>query len=286
MGMTAGVVIDTGAPELIQGLALRLLEQRAQLTDRVMYDRLLLDMLTRYAQAERDLRALNDVKNRFLGMAAHDLRNPLSALRGMAELLVETDLDAEQRQELLREMHRAANDMLRLVNDLLDVAVIESGKLDLRLVPTNLSALVAARVALVKPLAGRKQMDVLVDDQGDVQCSLDADRCAQVIDNLLTNAIKFAKPGTPVRVAVRSMSDAVEFEVSDRGPGIAPQDRPKLFGTFTKLSARPTAGEQSSGLGLAIVKKMVDAHSGTITVDDAPGGGARFTVRFPLHGAA
>jgi signal transduction histidine kinase len=224
--------------------------------------------------------ALNKDKDRYLGIAAHDLRNPLSSMRGLAELMIEAPLEPAQRAEFLTTIRSTSDEMLHLVNDLLDTAVIESGKLELKRKEQDLAALVRKRIRNLEPQATRKQIGLEVD-AGAGRAVIDAARFSQVIDNLISNAIKFSPGGTTVRIAVRVAPDHFSFSVQDQGPGIPAEDRRLLFRSFQKLSAQPTGGEKSTGLGLAIVKKIVDAHGGTITVDDVPGGGTRFTVTVP-----
>lgn len=267
---------------LIDEFGKSILEQRAQLVDLEIDDRLLRQLVMSYVQAEIQLRELNELKNRFLGIAAHDLRNPLTAIRGMAQLMLEMEMDDTQRKEFQQAVYQAADDMLRLVNDLLDVSVIESGKLDMRLAKGNIGDLVRSRIRLLSPVAEKKSIRIesAFDDTED--STFDADRFAQVIDNLISNAIKFSPQGSTVRIGLGRDAGAVMFSVSDEGPGLTAEDREKLFGTFAKLSARPTGGEKSTGLGLAIVKKIVDAHHGTIDVRSKPGEGAEFIVRIPI----
>ena len=227
--------------------------------------------------------ALNQDKDRYLGIAAHDLRNPLSSMRGLAELMIETPLEPDQRLEFLQTIRGTSDEMLGLVNDLLDTAVIESGKLDLHRKDQDVAALVRRRIRTLEPQARRKEI-ALVVDAAKAHAAIDAARFGQVIDNLISNAIKFSPAGTTVRIAVRVDGDRCTFSVQDQGPGIPAADRALMFRSFQKLSAQPTGGEKSTGLGLAIVKKIVDAHGGTISVDDAPGGGTRFTVTTPVAG--
>ena len=227
------------------------------------------------------LTALNKDKDRYLGIAAHDLRNPLSSMRGLAELMTETALEPEQQKEFLNTIRTTSDEMLSLVNDLLDTAVIESGKLDLRRKDQDVATLVRRRIRSLEPQAARKHITLEVDAPKG-SAAIDAARFAQVIDNLISNAIKFSPSGTTVRIWVRFEADHFIFSVQDQGPGIPPADRALMFRSFQKLSAQPTGGEKSTGLGLAIVKKIVDAHGGTITVDDAPGGGTLFTVTTPV----
>ncbi len=234
------------------------------------------------AEAEERLKELNKLKDTYLGIAAHDLRNPLSSIRGMSQMLVEMELDDGTKRSFLESIYRVSNQMLTLVNDLLDVSVIESGKFDLRLTEENLSKLAKERTELVAGSAEKKQIKLTTDLQEVSNSLFDPDRMRQVIDNLLTNAIKFSPAGTTVDVACRQTKQTLEISVADQGPGIPSEDIDKLFGTFQKLSVQPTAGEKSTGLGLSIVKQIVNAHGGEITVDSKVGKGSVFTVRIPI----
>jgi len=233
------------------------------------------------AALNEKLEALNADKDRYLGIAAHDLRNPLSSMRGLSELMLETPLEPEQQREFLETIHRTSDEMLGLVNDLLDVSVIESGKLDLRRSDQDLVQLVQRRIRHLEPHARSKKIEVKLDADGVQRAKIDPARFGQVVDNLVSNAIKFSPSGTAIKVALRSGDGNFAFSVHDQGPGIPEADRKLLFRSFQKLTARPTGGEKSTGLGLAIVKKIVDAHGGTIDVESAPGGGTRFTVTTP-----
>ena len=228
------------------------------------------------------LAAANKEKDRYLGIAAHDLRNPLSSTRGLAELMMESELEPEQQREFLETIHRTSDEMLAMVNDLLDVAVIESGKLDLRFKEVDVARLVKQRIRHQEPNAKAKDIGLALDAPEKLLASIDSARFSQVVDNLVSNAIKFSPTGTTVAVGLRAAGGTFVFDVSDQGPGMSEDDRKLLFRSFQKLSARPTGGEKSTGLGLAIVKKIVDAHHGTIEVDSAPGRGTRFTVTTPV----
>ncbi len=229
----------------------------------------------------RELMELNEVKNRFLGIAAHDLRNPLISIRGLSELMIKMDLSTEKRSVFLGTINQVSNQMLRLVNDLLDISVIESGRFDLHLKQADLSQLAAERAGLVEEIAREKGI-VLVTELPEVaSLPMDSDRIGQVIDNLLTNAIKFSNAGTTIRLVTRTVVSGVEVAMEDQGPGIPKEDLGKLFGTFQKLSVQPTGGEKSTGLGLSIVKKIVEAHQGEIRVASKVGSGSTFTVSLP-----
>lgn len=226
---------------------------------------------------------LNRVKNRFLGIAAHDLRNPLISIRGMSELMVMMPLPEEKKAKFIQTIHKVSNQMLQLVDDLLDVSVIESGRFDLRLEQCNLSGLAAERAELVADRAESKGIRLVAELAGVADTLLDADRVGQVIDNLLTNAIKFSESGTTILLVVREAGSRVEVLVTDQGPGIPEDEVGNLFGVFKKLSIQPTGDERSTGLGLSIVKKIVEAHNGGIRVDSEVGKGTTFTVGFPVQ---
>jgi len=237
------------------------------------------------AALNQKLGALNLEKDRFLGIAAHDLRNPLSSMRGLSQLMLEMPLEPAQQREFLETIQRTSDEALALVNDLLDVSVIESGKLELRRGEHDVAELVRRRLHLLEAHARRKDIDVQVDAEGAHPASIDPARFAQVIDNLASNAIKYSPPGSVVRLSLRSTDGRLELAVKDQGPGISDEDQAKLFRSFQKLSAQPTGGEKATGLGLAIVKKIVDAHEGTINVESEMGAGSCFTVSIPLQAA-
>ncbi|MEO5331579.1 MAG: hybrid sensor histidine kinase/response regulator [Magnetococcus sp. YQC-5] len=224
---------------------------------------------------------LNEVKNKFLGMAAHDLRNPLNSICGLSEILLTMKLDESEKRNFTQIIHDVANQMLQLINDLLDVSVIESGQFALNWQPGDLSALVAKRIQLISFMAEKKGVVIITDLQPTPMTRFDGDRVTQVIDNLLSNALKFTSPHTRITVGTGQQHDSVFVQVADQGPGIPEAEHHRLFGAFQRLSVKPTAQEKSTGLGLAIVKKIMDAHHGSITVVNNPDVGATFTCLFP-----
>lgn len=225
----------------------------------------------------------NAAKNRFLGMAAHDLRNPLASIRGLAEFLREGavgPLSVDQ-LDLINTIHSASQSMLDLVNELLDVATIESGELKIYREPHNLADLIAKSVAMTNIEAAKKNTQVTIETRGLAPVlMLDAAKMRQVIDNLLSNAVKYSPPGSAITATIQSAPahGTFGFAVQDQGPGIPDNERDKLFKDFSRLSAQPTAGEKSTGLGLAICRKIVEAHGGIITAENLPAGGCEFRV--------
>jgi two-component system sensor histidine kinase/response regulator len=228
----------------------------------------------------------NSAKDRFLGMCAHDLRNPLSSIRGLAELMDENALGvltAEQK-EIIQTIHGASTSMLQLVNELLDVATIEAGHLKLEKEPVSNVEIVEKSVHLSNIEAAKKNTRIeLVKISFDPIVDVDRNKIRQVVDNLINNAVKYSPRGSIVTVLIHANDTHAGFAVRDSGPGIPESERHKLFKDYGRLSTQPTGGEKSTGLGLAICRKIVEAHDGTIGVGDVPGRGAEFIVSLPLH---
>ncbi|MBF0318308.1 MAG: HAMP domain-containing histidine kinase [Nitrospirae bacterium] len=267
-------------------LVAELINYRASQKDEEIKNVMLKKLVMQYSESERKLVELNDLKNKFLGIAAHDLRNPLASIRGFAELMIEgaTGQVNEEQKEFLSIIHDTASRMLSLLNNLLDVSVIESGRFELRLQKASLKELVSKSVRLNKMAAEGKGISI-VENLSDVpEAEFDPERITQVVDNLLSNAAKFSPAGSTVTVTLREEGGNLYMGVRDEGPGISAEDKVKLFGEFQKLSARPTGGEKSTGLGLAIVKKIIQAHGGDITVESHPGSGAEFIFSIPIGG--
>ena len=227
----------------------------------------------------------NAAKNKFLGMAAHDLRNPLASIRGLSEFLRDGtvgDLTPDQ-LELINLIHQASQNMVSLVNDLLDVATIEAGELKLALAPVALADIMEKSIAMSAREASRKKTVILFDQcEATPVLTLDADKIRQVVDNLLSNAVKYSPPGSTVSVGLRALPlGAHAISVRDQGKGIPEGERDRLFKDFSRLSVQPTGGEKSTGLGLAICRKIVEAHNGTIVAENLPAGGCEFRVTLP-----
>jgi signal transduction histidine kinase len=230
-----------------------------------------------------ELKRLNDLKNTFLGIAAHDLRNPLANIKMIAELLTsdENPLTVGENLELLSEIHEQTEYMLTLLNDILDVTQIESGKLELLIQQIPARDFLEDVIKRQDRLAEYKHTHVVLEQVAAGHISADKLRLRQVLDNLISNAIKFSPEKTTVRVHATHLDTAWHFDVTDQGPGISKKDRQRLFTDFGRLSAKPTAGEKSTGLGLAICKRIVAAHGGKIGVESRPGQGSTFWFTLP-----
>ncbi|KAF1083439.1 MAG: sensor histidine kinase [Candidatus Rifleibacterium amylolyticum] len=231
------------------------------------------------------LRQLNDMKNKFLGIAAHDLRSPLAAVQSYSDLLADPDTiaDEERKEFILNRIKAVTTRMLNLINDLLDISAIESGQLKLDLQPAELTPLLKETLANHELTAKSKNINVVgeIPEQLPV-VEIDARRVTQVIDNLITNAVKFSPKGTVVTLSANQLAESVKISVSDQGQGIPPEEQKKLFQEFGKTSVKPTDGEKSTGLGLAIVKKIISGHGGQVGVSSQVGVGSTFHFTLPV----
>ncbi|MGV8039127.1 MAG: two-component regulator propeller domain-containing protein [Thermoanaerobaculaceae bacterium] len=256
-------------------------------------DVLLLDSLREHirsafikAQTLAELQALNAKKNEFLGMAAHDLRGPLGLIGAWAGMtLRQIQSGSLQPEKGIRDLGRVvtqAEQMNRLVSELLDISAIESGKVQIRPRAEDLRGLIGECEHLFGRLAAEKRISLTVlRDEGPAPVQADRDRVLEVLSNLVSNAVKFTPPGGAVRVWCEQGSDGFVAHVEDTGPGLSDEDLTAVFRRFGKLSARPTGGEPSTGLGLAIVKKLVELHGGRVWATSRPGHGARFSFSLP-----
>ncbi|MBN2469693.1 MAG: GAF domain-containing sensor histidine kinase, partial [Anaerolineae bacterium] len=201
-------------------------------------------------QKNAELLRLNDLKNQFLGIAAHDLRNPISYIQMASEfLLFEPTLSEEYKTQMLEDITGQAEHMLMLLNELLDVTQIESGRLDLKPREVDLAAFLQEAVTRHARMAAPKGTEVTLLELPEGTVHADPERLRQVIDNLISNAVKYSPTNSMIRVLGERTPDAWRISVMDEGPGIKPEERAQLFQEFSRLSARPTGGETSTGLG-------------------------------------
>ena len=230
------------------------------------------------------LQELDRYKDEFLSVISHELRTPLNFIMGFASTLedeVQGPLNAKQ-QEAVGRILNGADRMLALVDDLLDFAKIQSGRFDLVTRPTPVAPLVGEVLGLLKPLADQKRLDLTVGPQADVSAVIDAARVAQVITNLVNNAIKFTDPGGRITVSSEVRGDRLHTSVHDTGCGILPEHLPKLFHRFQQIDMSSTRRAGGTGLGLAISKALVEAHGGEIGVESQEGAGSTFWFALPL----
>jgi len=238
------------------------------------------------ARKNAELTELNDVKNQLLGMAAHDLRNPLSVIRTSSSFLLEDEarlLPPEKVTAFMRRIKENSEFMLKLIDDLLDMAKIESGRLDLNLVRQDLYAVIEENVSFNRTLADKKDIRLdFVPGRGLPLLRFDRGKVEQVLNNLISNALKFSSPGTAVTVQAARANGTVVVSVKDQGPGIPAEELDRLFKPFSKTSVRSTAGEKGTGLGLAISHRIVEGHGGRIWAESEVGKGTTFKFSLPI----
>jgi len=239
---------------------------------------------------ERDARAeaeeANRLKDEFLATISHELRSPLNAILGWARLLRDPQVQAGQLGRALEIIERNAQSQARLIEDLLDVSRIVSGKLSVQMRPVTLNSMAQGVVADMRPDAEAKGIDLRLVEDDEIKLLGDADRLQQVVWNLLSNAIKFTPEGGRIEVGLKRVGERAELQVSDTGRGISPEFLPYVFDRFrqaTRADARSRAG---LGLGLTIVRYIVEAHGGSVTAEShGVGLGATFICKLPLAGA-
>ena len=217
---------------------------------------------------------------------SHDLKTPLTAISGWSQALLDGAADTpEDRQRAAETIYNEAGRLARMVNELLDLARIESGQLNLTLRPIDVSAVMADVHRGQVPRARARQIELTLDAPPVPPVLGDADRLAQVFTNLADNALTYTPSGGHVHLAVRADDGFVEGIVTDTGPGIPAEELPRVFERFYRLDksrVRAEDGRRGSGLGLAIVKELVAAQGGAVSVSSEPGSGSAFLVRLPL----
>ena len=257
----------------------RLLDELSRLNNE------LINLQRELSKKNAELERLNELKNQFVGMAAHDIRNPLGIIMSFADFLEEETegiLSSEHRK-FLNIINTSAEFLLKMIEDLLDISKIESGKLNLNLKQTDFIELAEKNVQLNNTLASKKNITIKLSfDKKPVMLLIDKQKMEQVLNNLLTNAIKFSYQGSEVKMNIVKYENTVLTEVVDSGVGIPANQTETIFQPFSKTSSQGTAGEKSTGLGLTIVKKIVEGHGGKINVESEKDKGSRFYFELPL----
>jgi len=235
-------------------------------------------------EQNEQLREVDRMKDQFVSSVSHELRTPLTSIVGYIELLLDEEefdnLDDEQRQ-FLGIIDRNCQRLTRLVDDILFIARVDAGRLSLELQSVDLAELASMAVESARPFAGRKNQTLKLEAEPDLPAlQADPTRMNQLIDNLISNAIKYTPEGGTATVVVARSDGAIHVEVRDTGVGIPPDELEKLFTRFFRASTSGVA--QGTGLGLSIVKSIVEAHRGTIDVQSEVGEGTTFLVDLPL----
>ena len=230
------------------------------------------------------LKKTDKEKNDFLSIAAHDLKSPLTSIIGMSELLLQMyhRIPKEQQQNYLSRINASGKRMMHIVTNLLDVNAMESGDLHLQRTPLDLGKLLNEIALQYEEMLKAKDLTAIIHVEESVIVLADINAMTRIMDNLISNAIKFSPSGKFIWLTVAQHEGMGRFEVRDQGPGLSTKDQQFLFTKFSRLSAVPTAGEHSSGLGLSIVKKLIEAQNGVVNCVSKVGEGASFSIDLPL----
>ncbi len=236
------------------------------------------------AAAKEQAEDANRMKDQFLATLSHELRTPLNAILGWTQLLLMDPSDPEELVSGLRTIERNAQSQTQLVEDLLDVSRIISGKLALNVRPMSFATVISAAVDAARPVADAKKVRLQVDPApGHLPMTGDPARLQQVASNLLTNAVKFTPAGGTVTVQTRAVDGHVVLTVRDTGQGISADFLPHVFERFRQADGSASRKHGGLGLGLSIVRYIVDGHGGTVSAaSDGPGKGATFAVGLPV----
>lgn len=242
------------------------------------------------SEANRALKELNDLKTELMGFAAHDLKAPLQSIMTFAELIRDSLDDKAAVEEFSQNIFNASERMFNLVKSLLQSTAIELGKIELNSHIANISSLVQHAIAQNLPKATQKSQRLHADIGDHLLANIDSEHFAEVLDNLISNAIKYTQPEKNIFVKcekrasqrLHGSGESVFISVKDEGQGLSEEDMKKLFGRFQKLSSQPTAGEHSSGLGLYISKKYIEMMGGKIWAEsEGKGKGTTFFIELP-----
>ncbi len=230
------------------------------------------------------LKRANLAKNRIIGVASHDLRNPLVSIRGLSEFLSEIGPLTDEQLDIAKTIQTTSHSMLEMVDELLDLSVIESREERVELLPSNVRELIESSIHIYI-FAGSKKNIMLTFEKSEIpdQLMIDKMQFRRLVDNLLSNAVKYSPVGSNVRVIAQTMEDKFQIIVEDQGPGIPENEMHVLFTDFGRTSAQPTGNETSTGLGLAICRKIAEMHFGRIYAENRTEvSGARFIVELSL----
>ncbi|MFY7998752.1 MAG: sensor histidine kinase, partial [Candidatus Kapaibacteriota bacterium] len=243
---------------------------------------MLSERLQQVDEKNRQLALLNHEKNELMGIVAHDLKNPIGAVRGLADIILLGLADPARVNSIAQQIVNTSNRMLELVTNLLEVNRLEEGTMQLHLVVADVVPFVETSVWGFQHHAEAKNIRMeFLNEASQSMVLVDEQAITQVLDNLVSNAVKYSPHGTTIRAFVKTSANTVRVEIHDEGPGISEEDMKKLFGKFARLTAQPTGGEHSTGLGLSIVKKIVEAMNGKVWCESELGKGATFIVELP-----
>jgi signal transduction histidine kinase len=241
------------------------------------------ELLERESRARQQAEEASRLKEEFLATVSHELRTPLNAVVGWSRLLNSGQLDADGTRHAVEVIERNAASQRQIIEDLLDVSRIVSGKLRISTQPVDLLLIIHAAIDAVQPAAEAKEIQIATHvTDPDAIVRADNERLQQVFWNLLANAVKFTPAGGTVDVYLERNGPLAEIRIEDSGPGIPQEFLPRIFERFSQADGSSTRKHGGLGLGLAIVRHLVELHGGTVSAANRESGGAMLTVKLPV----
>jgi len=238
--------------------------------------------------ANLQLYEMNRLQREFMAVMSHELRTPLNSIIGFSEILSQQwkgKID-EKQQKFLQNIYTSGKHLLRLINEILDVAKIESGRLELHIDTVSIAGVIESALSMIDA-AEKERVPVRLEIQESLPAiSSDEGRLIQIVYNLLSNAFKVSPDGAPITIAARRTDNMVRLQITDSGPGIPADQIPLVFEKFRQLDSSRTRNLGGTGLGLSIVKELTSLLGGKVSVDSEVGKGSTFTIEIPLsrHG--
>lgn len=229
------------------------------------------------AKLYEEINLINNKKDQFIGFASHELKTPLTTIKGYLQLAESAEIPA---QDIIPKISKQLTRLESIIADLLDISKIQAGKLDLYFSRTSLKDVLKESIELIDFSDHTIQVDNPAED---ITIVVDHQKITQVLINLLTNAVKYSMPGTTISVTAMLLGDQIQISVSDQGIGIPPEHRQKIFDQFYRISSADKIKAKGMGLGLYISKEIMEAHSGKIRVESEEGKGSTFYIQFPVN---
>lgn len=230
------------------------------------------------------LKEANEFKSEILGIAAHDLKNPLNSILGICSIIREETKELPLINQMVETIYKSSQHMLQLIIQLLNSTVVEMGKIELNKIPIDINNLIISIIQNNIKIAEKKQQKIIFNSEVNSGVFVFGDKVhiTDAIENIISNAIKYSPKGKTIDICLQVNNSKIRICVIDEGPGIRKEEKEKLFGKFQRLSAKPTGGESSTGLGLYIVKQIIELHEGSIWVESEYGNGSMFIIELPI----